>query len=433
MTHRAATLALDAEPAQEVIASSAVEARTRIAFVVETARRLHQYGTAAPRLEGAIDKLSAHLGLCAQVWSSPTAIIISFTDGDLDAAADARLAEVTQVIRLAPGDIDLRHLTEVNEIAEDVIAGRLNISEGFHQLHTLTDRIGPRARVLEIICYGLVSASLAVLLHSAWPDLAAAGAIGLIVGALATFSGDRPRLRNALEAICGLLVTMLATVISLYVVPLTLQSVVLASLIVLLPGMTLTMAARELSTQHLVSGVARFAGAITTLIKLAFGTEVANELCKLLNLLPQAPSQPPVPEWMTWIALCAASYAFAVLFRAARRDFPLVMASAAVGFMLTYFASRYSSPQFGVFVAGLAMGALSNLYARATDRPGALVREPGIILLVPGSIGFLSISLIAGREVFLGINTALSLIAILVCLVAGLLFGDLIVTPRRAL
>ncbi|MGH8121155.1 MAG: threonine/serine ThrE exporter family protein [Rudaea sp.] len=411
-------------------ARATAELHTRIAFVVATARRLHQYGTAAPRLESAIDLLSARLGLCAQVWSSPTAIIISFADGDND---KDRLAEVTQVIRLSPGDTDLRHLVEVNEIADSVIAGRLNIEEGFHLLHTLSDRIGRRGRALEVLCYGIVSATLAALLHGAWADMLAAGGIGLIVGMLASLSAGRPRLRNSLEAICALLVTFLATIISLYVMPLTLKSVVLASLIVLLPGMPLTTAVRELSTQHLVSGVARLAGAVATLIKLAFGTIVANELCKVLQLLPPAPSQPPIPQWATWVALVFASYAFAVLFRAARGDFPLVMLAAALGYSITYFAGSYFSPEFGVFLAGLTMGALSNLYARRTNRPGALVREPGIILLVPGSIGFLTVSAIAGGDVFLGINTAVSLIAILVSLVAGLLFGDLIVAPRRSL
>lgn len=413
-----------------VVASAFAPLHKRIAFVVETARRLHQYGTAAPRLEGAIDKLAVRLGLCAQVWSSPTAIIISFSDGKADAD---RLAEITQVIRLSPGDIDLRHLSEVNEIADDVIAGRLNIEEGFQLLHTLSDRIGPRGRAHEVVCFGLVSAALAALLHSSWNDLAAAGGIGLIVGALAVASARSKRLRTGLEAICALLATLLATLISLYVLPLTLKPVVLASLIVLFPGMTLTTAVRELSTQHLVSGTARLAGAISTFVKLAFGTIVANEFCRVLNLVPSNVVQPPIPQWAEWVALVFGSYAFAVLFRAARRDFPLVMSAAAMGYMITYFGGRYFNPEFGVFLAGLIMGALSNIYARTTNRPGALVREPGIILLVPGSLAFLTVSFIAGRDVFLGINTAVSLMAILVSLVAGLLFGDMVVAPRRSL
>src|SRR6185312_561821 len=51
---------------------------TRIAFLLELARRLHQYGTAAPRLEVAVHRAARRLGVQADVWSSPTAIIISF-------------------------------------------------------------------------------------------------------------------------------------------------------------------------------------------------------------------------------------------------------------------------------------------------------------------------------------------------------------------
>jgi len=412
-----------------VLPSARAPLHARIAFVVETARRLHQYGTSAPRLESALDKLAARLDLQAQVWSSPTAIIISFADGD----DRERIAETTRVIRLSPGDINLRHLVEVNEIADKVIAGELDIGQGSHLLHTLCDRIGRRARAREVLCFGLVSATLAVLMRGAWADVAAAGCIGLIVGTLADIAARSQRMRLALEALSALIATVLATQISLYITPLTLKVTVLASLIVLFPGMMLTTAVRELSTRHLVSGVARFADAVQTLIKLAFGTLVANELCKLLGLVPPAATLAPVPDWSVWAALPFGSYGFAVLFRAAWRDFPLVMGAAVFGYAITYFGSRQFGPEFGVFLAGATMGALSNLYARASSRPGALVREPGIILLVPGSLGFLTVSAIVGRDVFLGIHTAASLFAILVSLVAGLLFGDLIAAPRRAL
>lgn len=404
--------------------------RARIDFVVETAKRLHRYGTAAPRLESAIDKLATRLDLSAQVWSSPTALIVSFAEGR---DAQRGLADITQVLRLSLGELDLRRLAQVNEIADDVIAGKYDIAEGSCRLQAIPDGRSARARTREVACYGVVSAALAALLHSAWVDLAAAGGIGIVVGLVADIAGRRTRLRNSLEALCALLATLLATLISVYVMPLNLKAVVLASLIVLLPGMALTTAARELSTDHLVSGAARFAGAVTTLVKLAFGTIVANELCKVLLLVPPASTQAAIPGWAEWVALACACYAFAVLFRAASRDFPLVMVSAALGYLITYYGGHRFSPEFGVFLAGLIMGALGNLYARKTNRPGAIVREPGIILLVPGSVGYRSLSLIAERDVFLGIDTAVSLVAILACLVAGLLFGDLLVAPKRAL
>lgn len=409
---------------------STASTTARMQFVVEIARRLHQYGTSAPRLEAAIDSVSARLDLNCHSLSTPTSILFSFTDRS---RGDDALAEVTQVIRVSPGQDDLRNLSEVNEIADRVIDGELDIVEGFRLLHEIRDRPSGRGRALEALSYGIAAAAVAAILNSSWADIAAACAIGCVVGVLAVVCEMRPRLRTSLEAISALLATVIATLISVYVEPLTLKSVVLASLIVLLPGLALTTAVRELSTQHLVSGVARFAGAVATLIKLAFGTIVANELCKLLHLAPSAASLPPIPGWARWLALVCGCFSFAVLFRSARRDIPLVMAAVALGYLITYYGSREFTPEFGVFLAGLCMGALSNLYTRVSRRPAALVRVPGIILLVPGSVGFLSLSLLAERDVFLGINMAVSLIAILTCLVAGLLFGDLIAPTRRVL
>ncbi|HET7556606.1 MAG TPA: threonine/serine exporter family protein, partial [Rhodanobacteraceae bacterium] len=74
-----------------------------------------------------------------------------------------------------------------------------------------------------------------------------------------------------------------------------------------------------------------------------------------------------------------------------------------------------------------------NLYARAAHRPGALVREPGILLLVPGSVGFRSMSYLFTNEVGMGAQTGILLITLLIALVAGLLFGDLLIAPRRSL
>ena len=402
----------------------------RMQFVVEIARRLHQYGTSAPRLEDAIDSVSARLQLNCHSLSTPTSILFSFSDR---ARGDDALAEHTQVIRVSPGQDDLRNLSAVNEIADRVVDGGLDIEEGYRRLRAIRDTPTPRRHAFEILAYGLASAAVAAILNSTWADMAVAGAIGAVVGILVALCERRPRLRPSLEAISALLATLIATVIGVYIVPLTLKSVVLASLIVLLPGLTLTTAVRELSTQHLVSGIARFAGAMTTLIKLAFGTVVANQLCQWLHLIPPAPAMAPIPAWAQWLALVFGCLSFAVLFRSARRDIPLVMGSAALGYLITYYGGKAFTPEFGVFLAGFGMGALSNIYALASRRPGALVRVPGIILLVPGSVGFQSLSLIAQRDVFLGINTAVTLAAILISLVAGLLFGDLFASSRRIL
>ncbi len=410
--------------------SVAATLTTRIAFVVEIARRLHQYGAAAPRLENAINRVSKRLNLSCNVMCSPTSIILSCADRPY---AEDPLAQVTQVIRISPGEIHLDRLCQVDAIADCVTNGKLTIEEGFLSLRAIVDEPDRYSRALSIFSYGIASIAIAAILHTSWADIGVAGLTGMLIGALHQACQRHPQLAPSFEAISALMATFIATGVSVYLVPLALKSVVLASLIVLLPGLTLTTAVRELSTGHLVSGVARMAGAMATLLKLGFGTVAATQLCKVMNLVPIDSPLPPVPGWVEWLALAAGCYAFAVLFQSARRDYPLVMASVALGYLITYAGSVAFSPEFGVFISGVSIGALGNLYSLLTNRPGALIRLPGIIMLVPGSVGFRSLALVFERDVFLSIDTAFSLITLLVSLVAGLLFGDLLVAQRRSL
>ena len=408
---------------------------TRIAFLLELARRLHQYGTTAPRLEMAIASVAQRFGLAADVWSSPTAIIISFADL---AQGDEGVAQNTQVMRLAPGDVNLARLCEADDIADQVIKGDLDLREGFQRLRALGRPDSRLTQTGVIASYGLSAASIvALFLHSSWPDLLTAALIGLIIGWITVLAGNRPRLAAASEAISALVATTIAIIVSAFLVPLAVRAVVLASLIVLIPGMALTTAVRELTSQHLVAGVARMGGAVTTMLKLTFGTVAATQICAAVGIHARNYQLPPLPGWVDYPTLLLGAFGFAILFRAARRDWPVVMAAVIIGYLSTRWGGQISGSlpgaPAGVFLGGFLLGALANIYARYAHRPGAVIREPGIILLVPGSVGFRSMSFLLDRNTSLGMDTGLLLLTLLVSLVAGLIFGELLVSPRRSL
>jgi uncharacterized membrane protein YjjP (DUF1212 family) len=402
----------------------------RVAFVAELASRLHAYGTTAQRLEGAVEGVAQRLGLDCEVWSNPTGLILNFAD-----PSRGQHEGITRVIRLEPGEQNLGRLAATDAIAEDVLAGRLAPNDGHAALVAL-DRPSRRgAHVLAALSFGLSSAAVAGLLGGGVADVATSGAIGVLIGVLYVLAAGRPRLTEALEAIAALVATLLAAAVATFVEPLSLKSVIVASLIVLMPGLMLTNAVSELSSQQLVSGTARFAGAMMILLKLTFGTVAAMQVVRLLGWVPQEAATAPPTALAEIAALLAAAYAFAVLFRAARRDYPLVMASVLFGYALTRLGGELglAAPGFagGAFLAGMGVAAASNLYGRLANRPGALVRVPGIILLVPGSVGFRSLGFVMERDVFLGLDTAFSLVSVLIALVAGLLFGNLLLPSRR--
>ncbi len=403
-------------------------ARARVGFVIELARRLHQYGAAAPRLEQAIGNVSQQLGLACDVLSTPTSIVLSFSTPGGDGIAD-----ITQVVRIAPGDVNLARLCRADEIADRVADGSLEPLRGMAQLRALGRPLSRRALWATIVSYGLSAGAIAVLFRTSWQDAVAAGAIGVLIGGIVVAGFGRPRLAVAGDAIAALVATFIATMVSAWLVPLALKLVVLSALIVLVPGMSLTNAVRELTSQHLASGVARFAGAAATILKLTFGTIAAAQICMVAHIVPADRVLPSLPLWAQWPALAVAAVAFAMLFQTARRDYPLVLVAVIVGYLVTYWCGNALGAPFGVFVGGLVLSAGSNLYARLKHRPGALVREPGVLLLVPGSVGFRSVSDLLNNQIASGSHIAVLLVTLLISLVAGLLFGDLLIAPRRSL
>jgi uncharacterized membrane protein YjjP (DUF1212 family) len=402
--------------------------RARIGFVIELARRLHQYGTAAPRLEQAIGNVTQQLGLACDVLSTPTSIVLSFSAPGGDGIAD-----ITQVVRIAPGDVNLARLCSADEIADQVADGSLEPRRGMAQLQALGRPLSRPALGATVVGYGLAAGSIAVLFHTSWQDAVVAVVIGVLIGGIVVAGYGRPRLSVAGDAIAALVATFIATMVSAWLVPLALKLVVLSALIVLVPGMSLTTAVRELTSQHLASGVARFAGAAATILKLTFGTIAAAQICAVLGMVPAAHSLPSLPPWTQWPALVVAAIAFAMLFQAARRDYPLVLSAVVVAYLVTYWSGNALGAPFGVFVGGLVLSAGSNLYARMLHRPGALIREPGILLLVPGSVGFRGVSDLLNNQIASGTHITVLLVTMLISLVAGLLFGDLLVAPRRSL
>src|SRR5690606_38990000 len=122
-----------------------------------------------------------------------------------------------------------------------------------------------------------------------------------------------------------------------------------------------------------------------TVIKLTVGTMIALTIAQLMGIEPQVRAWRPQPDWVEWAGLVVACAAIAGLFRGRLRDVPLVMAAAATGYLIARHAGLAWGAPIGLFLSALVVTAAGNGYARWASRPGAIVRVPGIIMLVPGS------------------------------------------------
>ena len=84
-------------------------------------------------------------------------------------------------------------------------------------------------------------------------------------------------------------------------------------------------------------------------------------------------------------------------------------------------------------VGALMVGGASNLFSRLRQRPATVTLVPGLILLVPGSIGFRSVSAMLAQDALSGIQAAFAMTLVAIALVTGLLISHIVVPPRGVL
>ncbi len=251
-----------------------------------------------------------------------------------------------------------------------------------------------------------------------------AGGVGLIVGALSEISLRSSGFAKVFELVAAFVASLIAHWAGKthHAEPIYLTTV--TGLIVLVPGLTLTVALIELSTSNLVSGTARLMGAGVTFLKLAFGVSLGGRAGDALFGEESVVAMSTAPLWIQATGLLVAALAISVLFQAHPKDAGWILLAS-----IAALAGSKLDPGLGAFLATAG----SNLYARALGRPSRVPLMPSLVLLVPGSVGFKSVALLLQEDVVSGVSAAFSMSLTATALVAGVLFANWIVPPRRLL
>ena len=393
-----------------------------ISFVLKLGRALQAYGTPAHRLEDTLEAVARRLGFEAQLFGMPTGFLASFGAG-----AQGR----TFVQRVPPQDVDLARLDDTYAVTDALLGGRIGPDEASRQLDAIAGRRPRFGDAMEIAAFALVSACFGVLLGGGWRDLAAAGAIGATLGALHRLTLRVQTLARLFLVVAALVGALLAQVLAWRSGGFSPQIAMLAGLIMLLPGLSLTIALNELATGNLVSGTSRFAGALVVLLQLAFGAAIGQKLGGFLN--PAAGILHPAPAWLQWPCLLLAPVAITVLLKGRMRDLRWLWAIGFAAYGGTLLGSKLFGPETGLGLGALLAGLGSNAFSRLRRRPSLVALLPTLFLLAPGSVGLRSFAFLAQNDVYSGMDAAFRTAFLAFALVTGLLIANAALPPRRAL
>jgi uncharacterized membrane protein YjjP (DUF1212 family) len=390
-------------------------------FILELGRLLHRYGSAAYRIEEALGACAARFGLEAQFFSTPTSVFAAF---------GPQHAQQTMLVRLEPGQVDLGKLSDLYALLDEVLAGRVDASAGLERLAALERRTARHPVAATLLGFALGGGAGARLFGGGLAEVLAAAGAGVALGALNLAVRRSVSFLSVFEALAAALATLLVRAASRAFGPFDVPSAVLGSLAPLLPGLTITIALRELATRHLASGTARLMGALVVLVTLAVGFGIGGQLGS--TWFGDARAAPvPLPPGTEWLAVLVASCGFALLLGAPSRDLPWILLAGAVAFGGMRTGVVAFGPELGPSVGAFAVGAWSNVHARLTRRPAAITFVPGLLVLVPGSLGFRGMTALLDQPVPIAAQHAVAMLITAGALVAGGLLANVAVPPRR--
>ena len=392
-------------------------------LIARAARMLHSSGTPADRLERALGTLAAKIGLAGQFFSTPTSLMMTLRSPD---------GIETRLERLEPGTLNLERLGAIDEWIGQVVTGGsvAAASAELALIESAPDRYGAR---LHVVGNALVTGAAASVFGGSAADAALAAALGALV-AVVTLLTQRADASNRLaELLSAFLVAFASAAAAARWAGLSPAVIVLSSLIPMFPGLNLTIAIREIAARHLVSGSARFAGTLVVFLTLGAGAAIGTRAATWWVGAPSASESAGLPDWFLLPALLASALGFGISFHARPRDFPWILVAAALALAGSRLAVPSLGPELGTSATSFVVGVAGNVFSRVFRRTSSVMMVPGLVLLVPGTIGFQSVSALMHQDTLVGIQAAFSVLTVGISLAMGLLLASALVPSRREL
>ena len=425
-------------------------------YLLDIGATLAAYGCPSYRLEDVIRLIADIEGHRADPFALPTGLFLRVT------AKDGGGPQVNRMTRVNDWGVDLARLTLIDEVFNDVVARRSTIDAARLRIRAIVARPPEWSETLVFVSTAVVSGAAAVFFKGGPLEVLVSGLVGAViagsrlylarggpkawkpplVASIADAAGtSRRNARRLLSDFLGGLFAASCAWLALHVWPQARPEVIVpAGAIALFPGMTFTTGVAEVAQKNVVAGGARLIESAVTLLLVLFGVALISGVADVAGAampswLATTSQQPGLSLPWQGLALLASSLGFGALFQVPKRWLWTTFASSATGWIVADVAIHFRLPgHIAAFCAALSVCMLANALARATDRPAQLFQLPGMMLLVPGSFGFLSLSaFLASNDPVMGTQRGFTMALVGAALVIGVLLANVIVPSRKLL
>jgi uncharacterized membrane protein YjjP (DUF1212 family) len=379
-------------------------------------RELHRAGIATDAIEQTLTETAASIGLDAQIFALPTYITI---------AIGPNWQQRTMMMRLEPGRVSLRKIALLTHIYDSLRAGAVDYAGATRLLSEVDQRWPGLPAWLEIPALALIAVAVALILGGGPHEIVVATSIGICTGILSSLASRSEVVARLFAVAAAFAATLIVALYTKFFGPTNMFVSLIAGIVVLLPGYTLTLALHELANDFLVAGVARLGRVLSVLLALGCGAFLGLACVPWVASMGTAATH-PVPALWWFVASIAMAIGISVNLDARLRDVVWVFASSFVALLMTHVLGATSAHAVSAFLAAFFCGVVANLGARFLRVPQAIMLVPALIVLVPGSLSYESVLFAFNHNIDNALILAGNAVVAAIQIVAGLLLSQLV-------
>ena len=317
-------------------------------------------------------------------------------------------------------------MVEVQKIATAATRAELSPSEGLARLRSVKDLPNRYGMFVRVLAGAVQAAGVTLMLQPTAMSLVVASVLGILVAGIQEVR--LPELQVVAPAVsaflCGVIVFALSEVID-SANPIR---VLVAPLVMLLPGIMILTSTMELAAGQMVSGATRFVTGIMQVLLLAVGIVAAAALMRVSDsdLVDQ-----PVDRFGWWaplLGLLVINLGFHLKMGSPWRSMLWIQMVQLVAYAVQLVSSASFSPEISGFFGALVMTPVALLLARREGGlPSMMLLIPGFWVLMPGATGLIGLAEFVNPSTDIAGDALLTTFTTVISVGLGVLCGSTLV------
>lgn len=388
-----------------------------LAFLVELGQALLDAGDAVSHIEATIRNIAEVNGIHGLgLLVLPSSLVLSLPHGD---------SVLTEVSTSMSNPLRLDQIDEVIHLVNDAERATISATEGRRTLSDIRASVSSSPTSLLLVDYVISTVGLAMILRGSWTEVAIAGVLGLVVGAIRLTTASQPPAYQVFwPLISAAAVSASVFAAARVFTDLAVFPALIAPLVSFLPGALLTTGVLELATGQIVSGASRLAAGAMRLTLLAIGIIAGAQLVGVPGGDIRSGSSGTLSALVPWVGVALFGVGIARFNGARRQSLIWILVTLYVAYAGQVIGGLFFGSALSAFFGAVAMTPVALFASRQRFGPTPLVTFlPGFWLLVPGALGLEGATRILGQGVTGSAGALATTVTSMIGISLGVLLG----------